>query len=470
MKNNRFYNSNWFMWLTLIFLAPLGIFLMWKNKRFNKPLRSILSVVFAFIFIVAVTTDPAETNTENTEKKNIVASDIAKQNNSAEDNKPKETDIKSSENIDDKTATENTGNTEPAEPKVTVSGSLKVHYIDVGQADSILIQQNGQNMLIDAGNNPDGNLVVSYLKNQGVSKLDYVIGTHPHEDHIGGLDVVIKTFSIGQIYMPKATSTTATFKDVVSAISSKGLKIKTPTVGSTINLGDATATILAPNSSGYEDLNNESIVIKLKYGNNSFLFMGDAEDVLENQILAKQLDIKSDVLKVGHHGSSSSTTSAFLNKVSPKYAVIMVGEGNTYGHPHKSTMDRLKSKEITVYRTDEAGTIVATSDGTKITFNAKPGSYSYNETGSSASGGSASGSKSSGSTTVTPAPKTTTTTKPSTSSKSTSGKGLIKGNINSKGEKIYHVPGGAYYNATDPEEWFNTEAEAQAAGYRKSKR
>ena len=466
LKNNKFYNSNWFMWLTLIFFAPVGIFLMWKNNRFNKPLRSILSVVFAFIFIVAVTTDPAETSTGNTENKNIVASDMAKQNDSTEENKPKETDIKSSENIDGTTGTENTGNTEATEPKVTVAGTLKVHYIDVGQADSILIQQNGQNMLIDAGNNPDGNLVVNYLKNQGVSKLDYVIGTHPHEDHIGGLDVVIKTFSVGQIYMPKATSTTATFKDVVSAISSKGLKIKTPTVGSTINLGDATATILAPNGSGYEDLNNESIVIKLKYGNNSFLFMGDAEDVSENQILAKQLDIKADVLKVGHHGSSSSTTSTFLNKVSPKYAVIMVGEGNTYGHPHKPTMDRLKGKGITVYRTDEAGTIVATSDGTKITFSAKPGSYTSNGTGSSASGGSSSGSSS----VVKTEPLPKTTTQPSTSTGTTSGKGLIKGNINSKGEKIYHVPGGASYNVTDPEEWFNTEAEAQAAGYRRSKR
>lgn len=468
------------MWVTLIFFAPVGIFMMWKNKRFSKPVRSILSIVSAFIFISAAGSNGAKVSTENTESKNIVASDSAKKDASTED-KSKEANAEGSEAKGD---VSKDGAAEATKPEsdtgnsnVSVNGTLKVHYIDVGQADSILIQQNGQNMLIDAGNNPDGNLVVNYLKSQGVSKLDYVIGTHPHEDHIGGLDVVIKAFNIGKVYMPKATATTATFKDVVSAISSKGLKITTPTVGSTINLGDASATILAPNGSGYEDANNYSIAIKLKYGNNSFLFMGDAEDVSENEILAKGLDVKADVLKVGHHGSSSSTTSAFLNKVSPKYAIISVGKGNTYGHPHKPIMDRLKASGITVYRTDEAGTIVAASNGTSITFDAKPGSYSSNGTGSSAqsssktssgsSSTSSSKSSSSKTTAVAPVPRTT---KPSSTTSSSSGKALIKGNINSKGEKIYHMPGGAYYDRTDAEELFKTEAEAQAAGYRRSKR
>lgn len=275
------------------------------------------------------------------------------------------------------------GMKEPYEMKFTVTpkkiGELKVHYIDVGQADSILIQQNGKNMLIDAGNNADGDLVVDYLKKQGVSKLDYVIATHPHEDHIGGLDNVINTFNIGKIYMPQVNSTTQTYKDVITAITNKGLKITIPVAGDNISLGDAVATILAPNGTDYIDTNNYSIALKLKFGNNSFIFMGDAEDISEGEILEKQLDISADVLKVGHHGSSSSTTEEFLNAVNPKYAVISVGEGNSYGHPHKSVMDRLKSKGTKVYRTDESGTIVATSDGENITFNTKPGSYEGNE-------------------------------------------------------------------------------------------
>jgi beta-lactamase superfamily II metal-dependent hydrolase len=261
-----------------------------------------------------------------------------------------------------------------------IEGDLKVHYIDVGQADSILIQQNGYNMLIDGGNNEDSDLVINYLKQQGVTKLDYVIGTHPHEDHIGGLDVAIKSFDIGKVILPKVTSTTQTFEDVVNAIADKGLKIITPVVGDTYELGSAQWTIVAPNSSSYDDLNNYSIVIKLKFGNNSFIFTGDAEDVSEGEILAKQLDIQGDVLKIGHHGSNSSTTTEFLEKVNPSYAVISVGADNKYGHPYQETMDKLKNKGIEVYRTDECGTIVCTSDGNNITFNTDPGDYSYSNT------------------------------------------------------------------------------------------
>jgi competence protein ComEC len=239
-------------------------------------------------------------------------------------------------------------------------------------------------MLIDAGNNADSNLVVNYLKKNGVKKLDYAIGTHPHEDHIGSLDTVINNFEIGKVLMPKATSTTKTFKDVVTAIKNKNLKITEPIPGTTYNLGEASWTILAPSKNkDYEDANNYSIVCKLKYGKTSFIFTGDAEDVSEKEILAKGYDLKSDVLKIGHHGSSSSTTDAFLTAVNPKYAIISCGKGNDYGHPHKPTMDKLKSKKIPVYRTDECGTIVCISDGTKITFDKKPGDYNYTGTGTS---------------------------------------------------------------------------------------
>lgn len=257
---------------------------------------------------------------------------------------------------------------------VAAADGMKVHFIDVGQADSILIQSDEATMLIDGGNNADGEAVVDYIKSQNIKKLDYVIGTHPHEDHIGGLDAVIESFDIGAVYMPKAMSTTKTFEDVLKAISNKGLKVNTPIPGTNINLGSAVFTILAPNSERYESTNNYSIVIKLTNGKNSFLFTGDAESISEKEMLAKGFDLYAEVLKVGHHGSTTSTTKEFLDMVNPRYAIISVGKDNQYGHPHKEILDRLRKKNIIVYRTDESGTIIASSDGESITFseNTKP--------------------------------------------------------------------------------------------------
>ena len=267
---------------------------------------------------------------------------------------------------------------------VGTNGTLKVHYIDVGQADSILIQQNGHNMLIDAGNNADSSLVLNYLKKQGVTELEYIIGTHPHEDHIGSLDTVIDTFQINKVLMPKKTSTTKTFRDVIASIKKKNLKITIPVPGTTYKLGEASWTILGPDKNkDYTDANNYSIVCKLTYGNTSFIFTGDAEDVLENEILAQNYALKADVLKLGHHGSHSSTSINFLAKINPKYAIISCGKLNDYGHPHRETLDKLKSKNIPVYRTDECGTIVATSDGTNINFDKKSGDYRYTGTSKS---------------------------------------------------------------------------------------
>ena len=282
----------------------------------------------------------------------------------------------SNENI--KTGDENTNTTQKnGGNKIAAVGNLKIHFINVGQADSILIQQGSKLMLIDAGNNGDGKLVKNYLLELGVKTLDYVIGTHPHEDHIGGLDYIINNFKIGKIYLPKATSTTKAFSDVIVAIKNNGMKIAEPKPGETFNLGTSKCTILAPNSSKYEDLNNYSVVVKFEFGSNSFLLTGDAEDISESEMLANGFNVKADLLKIGHHGSRSSTTDAFLYKVNPKYAIISCEAGNDYGHPHKATMDKLKNKNVPVYRTDELGTIIATSNGKTITFNTKPGSYKY---------------------------------------------------------------------------------------------
>lgn len=251
----------------------------------------------------------------------------------------------------------------------TEAEDIEVHFIDVGQADSILIKSStGKNMLIDAGNNDDEDLIYSYLKDKGIETLDIVVGTHPHEDHIGGLDTVINNFDVKKIYMPKVSNNTKTFEDVLLATKNKGLKITTPTSGDNFELGNAKCTMLAPNSSTYDELNNYSIVIKLEYEDTSFLFTGDAEGISEQEMLNKGYDLSADVLKVGHHGSESSTTELFLEAVSPKHAVIMVGKDNSYGHPHDIILQRLKENNINVYRTDKSETIIATTDGKDITI------------------------------------------------------------------------------------------------------
>ena len=246
-------------------------------------------------------------------------------------------------------------------------GSLTVSFLDVGQADCTVIQYGSSSMIIDAGGNSTASSLVSEIKNMGISKFDIVVGTHPHEDHIGGLDAVINNFDIGTISMPKVSNNTQTFMDVLTAIQHKGLTVTTPIPGNTFTLGnDIKCTIFAPNGTGYSDLNSYSIVIKVVYGNTSFLFTGDAETDSEQEMLVKGFDLKSDVLKVGHHGSTSSTSTAFLNAVSPKNAVIFVGKDNIYGHPHRETLDKLNAAGVKIYRTDLNGTIEMVSDGSTI--------------------------------------------------------------------------------------------------------
>lgn len=246
--------------------------------------------------------------------------------------------------------------------------ALKVHYIDVGQGDSILIQVNGKNLLIDAGTNASENKVISYLDKQKVKKLDYIVATHPHEDHIGSMDAVIKKYDIGEIYAPKKTSTTKTYENMVNAIKSKKLKITAAKAGLTLDLGkDVRCEMFSPISDIYENDNNYSVVIKITFGNTSFLFTGDAEKLNEKEMLSKNYNLSADVLKLGHHGSHSSSSKEFLDKVNPKIAIISCGKDNDYGHPHKETMTELKKRNLKVYRTDIDGDIILTSDGKNIT-------------------------------------------------------------------------------------------------------
>lgn len=257
----------------------------------------------------------------------------------------------------------NTEDSYGMDTNIDVSGNIKVSFIDVGQADCILIQDNGKNMLIDAGNNEDGDKLVKYFKSLGINEFKYLVGTHPHEDHIGGLDNIINNFDIGKVYMPNVITTTATFEDVIDAIDKKGLGITVPKIGDNISLGDASVRVIYTGTDA-SDLNNTSIVLKLVYGNVSFLFMGDATSKVEKEILDR--DIESSVLKVGHHGSKYSSTNDFLRKVNPRYAVISVGKDNSYGHPASTTLSKLNKLGVLVYRTDKLGTIVVTSDGNDI--------------------------------------------------------------------------------------------------------
>lgn len=250
-----------------------------------------------------------------------------------------------------------------------VSGAdLRVNFIDVGQGDSTLIEKDGHFMLIDAGERDQGQKVISYLKKRGVEKLDYVIGTHPHSDHIGGLEAVIREFDIGKVILPEKEHTIKIYERLLDAIEDKNLKITLPKVGDSYELGGASFQILAPNRDYGDNLNNWSVGIRLTYGKNSFVLCGDAEKEAEADMAANGLTLKADVLKLSHHGSSTSSSDQFMDLVDPDYAVISCGKNNDYGHPHKEILEMLKKRNIKAFRTDQLGTIVAVSDGTKVTF------------------------------------------------------------------------------------------------------
>lgn len=245
---------------------------------------------------------------------------------------------------------------------------LSVHVIDVGQADSILVLSGGKSMLIDGGNRDDADLVAAYLRSQGVKQLDIVVGTHPHEDHIGGLVQIIKDFPVGKIYMPRVTHTSKTYEDLLTNIKNAGLKVTPVKPGLKVDLAEeVTGVFLSPVASSYEGLNNYSAVLKLTYQDTSFLFTGDAEAEVEKELLASGTDLSSTVLKVAHHGSNSSTTTDFLQAVRPKIAVISVGKDNSYGHPSPKVLNRLEKANVQVFRTDVHGTVVLASDGQDVT-------------------------------------------------------------------------------------------------------
>ena len=248
---------------------------------------------------------------------------------------------------------------------------LEVHYLDVGQGDCTLIKCGGEAMLIDAGDNTKGTAIQLYLTKQGVKDLKYVIATHPDADHIGGMPVIINKFNIKKYFAPPITNDTRSYDNVVQALKYKNMSAVPPKNGNSYDLGRAKFTIVSTNKS-YEGTNNNSICVRLVYGERSFLFTGDAEKEAEADMIRGGQKIKSDVYMVAHHGSNTGSTEEFLNAVNPQYAVISCGKDNDYGHPHKEVLGRLRDKGIKVFRTDEQGAIVAICNGKSITWNNSP--------------------------------------------------------------------------------------------------
>lgn len=248
--------------------------------------------------------------------------------------------------------------------------TLTVSFLDVGQGDSIFIElPDGDTMLIDASEADQAEGIIDYIQDRGHDTLDYVVATHPHADHIGGMATVLKAFTVGEIWMPDADSDTQTYERLLETVEEKKIPLKVAAAGKSILSTDSLSIdIIAPCSAEYDDLNDYSAVISLTYGKTRFIFTGDAEAHSEEEILESGVSLSADVLKIGHHGSSTSSSEAFVKAVDPKWGIISCGEGNSYGHPHKETLDLAEKLGIELLRTDLLGTIVMTSDGETVNY------------------------------------------------------------------------------------------------------
>lgn len=253
---------------------------------------------------------------------------------------------------------------------------LYVHFIDVGQADCILLKVEDCDILIDGGNVDDGRLVTDYLTRQGVDDLELVISTHAHEDHAGGLTRVLKEFIAEEVWVTTTYYNTRAYTNFTSAVEAQGLPLYIPAVGEVYTWGELTVTVLGPVTEYEDNVNNTSLVVMVAYGDRRFLFTGDMESDAEAELIASGADLSADVLKVGHHGSYTASSATFLQAVGAEYGVICVGRNNDYGHPHGAAMTRLLNAGLTLYRTDEMGNIVVITDGDTLTFlwssNAQP--------------------------------------------------------------------------------------------------
>ncbi len=253
----------------------------------------------------------------------------------------------------------------------SVIDDMEIHFIDVGQGDSTLIKCGNQSMLIDAADDSKGTAIQNYLEKQGIEKLDYLILTHPDLDHIGGAPVIITKFDIDTVFMSDFKKDNETYRKLIQSLDDKRLKWSTPEVGSTYSLGSGTITIIGPNQT-YDDPNNASVSLLVQNGNHSVIFTGDAEETAEEDMLKSGINIDADIYHVGHHGSKTSSSEAFLDAITPTYAMVSCLEGNSYGHPHAQTLNNLRARGVQVFRTDEQGSLIATLSENNLNWNAAP--------------------------------------------------------------------------------------------------
>lgn len=252
------------------------------------------------------------------------------------------------------------------------SGDMTVHFLDVGQGLAILVQSEGETLIYDGGEKKHSSYVVSYLQNQGVETIDYLISSHYDSDHVSGLIGCLNAFDVECVISSDYVHESKTYESFVNAVEAEGLTMEHPAVGTEYAFGSGKFVILGPESIDEDDSNANSVVIKLVNGEHSFIFTGDAENKNESAMCQSGIDLKCDVLVPGHHGSATATSWEFLEDTLPEYAVISCGEGNSYGHPHEETMEKLESANVEVFRTDIQGTIIASSDGKSLTWNQEP--------------------------------------------------------------------------------------------------
>lgn len=332
----KFYQRSWFIWLMLLMFAPGGIALLWSNKKYMKPTRTALSLLFAALCLLGITynrssgTDfmPAAGSSVSIFEETGMEGDFIKPGN----------------------------------------GTLVVRYLYVGQGDAILVQQGSHAMIIDAGPPDSADALSAYLTSQNITELELFVGTHVHDDHIGGSAKLISSLKVDKILYPKQIGWTDSYEAFIDAAADKDLKLTVPKAGKRYTLGSAEITVLAPNGSDYSNENDYSIILRVVFGKTSFLFTGDAGTHLEYEMLDNDLDLSADVLKVGHHGSVYSSGGDFLDAVHPKYAIISCGIDNRYNFPSSITLAKLKQRNIAVYETDKGGTITAVSNGKTVTM------------------------------------------------------------------------------------------------------
>ena len=319
--------------------------IMWVIVQGGEKLKKVLSLLLSLLLLFGAGCSKTEEKTENRVTTEITEDAIKFKITS---NPREDLDIEVAPGI------------------TSTYGLMRVHFLDVGQGDCSFIELgNGQTMLIDAGNNENGDEIVKYIENLQYSDIDYVVATHPHEDHIGGMAEVIEHFDIGIFYMPWAVSTSYTYENMIDTLSEERVEVHKAELGRMIlSSGPIEITVLSPEEDlEYSDLNDSSAVVRLQYGETVFLFTGDAGENIEEDLC--NFDIDSDVLKVGHHGSETSSSDEFIQNVSPDIAIISCGENNSYGHPDEITLETLKEYDVEIYRTDESGTVIVTADQNK---------------------------------------------------------------------------------------------------------